>query len=119
MLTKMHQRTALVAPHQAGVADNVRGGIAASLRCSRTTETSLWECLDHIVTLGEDHLRRVLVAYAAHYNDVRPHFALVKDVPLSRPVQRFGEVMARSILGGLHHGYCRTWCSMSRPVPYG
>jgi Integrase core domain len=47
------------------------------------------ECLDHIVILGEDHLRRVLAAYAAYYNDVRPHLALAKDAPLSRPVQHY------------------------------
>ena len=61
------------------------------------------ECLDHIVILGEDHLRRVLKAYAAYYNHVRPHLALAKDAPLVRPVQRFGHVIARPILGGLHH----------------
>jgi transposase InsO family protein len=66
------------------------------------------ECLDHIVILGEDHLRRVLKAYAAYYNHVRPHLALAKDAPLVRPVQRFGQVTARPILGGLHHQYCRT-----------
>jgi len=66
------------------------------------------ECLDHIVILGEDHLRRVLKAYAAYYNHVRPHLALAKDAPLVRPVQRFGQVIARPILGGLHHQYCRT-----------
>ena len=65
------------------------------------------ECLDHIVILGEEHLRRVLKAYAAYYNHVRPHLALAKDAPLVRPVQRFGEVIARPILGGLHHEYCR------------
>ena len=43
------------------------------------------ECLDHIVILGEDHLRRVLEAYAAYYNYVRPHLALAKDAPLVRP----------------------------------
>src|SRR4029453_15946107 len=31
------------------------------------------ECLDHVVILGESHLRRVLNAYAAYYNHVRPH----------------------------------------------
>jgi transposase InsO family protein len=66
------------------------------------------ECLDHIVILGEDHLRRVLEAYAAYYNHVRPHLALAKDAPLVHPVQRFGEVVGRPILGGLHHEYCRT-----------
>ena len=66
------------------------------------------ECLDHVVILGESHLRRVLKAYAAYYNHVRPHLALAKDAPLGRPVQRFGQVIARPILGGLHHQYCRT-----------
>jgi transposase InsO family protein len=66
------------------------------------------ECLDHIVILGEHHLRRVLKAYVAYYNHVRPHLALAKDVPFSRPVQRYGEIVGRPILGGLHHEYSRT-----------
>jgi len=66
------------------------------------------ECLDHIVIFGEEHLRRVLKAYADYYNYVRPHLALAKDAPLVRPVERFGDVVARPILGGLHHQYCRT-----------
>jgi transposase InsO family protein len=66
------------------------------------------ECLDHIVILGEDHLRRVLGAYGAYYNHFRLHLALAKDAPLVRLVQQFGEVAARPILGGLHHEYYRT-----------
>jgi transposase InsO family protein len=66
------------------------------------------ECLDHFAIFGEDQLRQVLKAYAAYYNHVRLHLALAKDAPLVRPVQRFGEVIARPILGGLHHEYCRT-----------
>ena len=65
------------------------------------------ECLDHIVIFGETHLRQVLKAYAAYYNHVRTHLALTKDAPLSRPVHRFGDVIAKPILGGLHHEYCR------------
>jgi len=65
------------------------------------------ECLDHIVVLGEAHLRRILTAYATYYNDVRTHLALGKDAPARRPIQRFGEIAARPILGGLHHEYCR------------
>ena len=64
------------------------------------------ECLDHMVILGEGHLCQLLKAYAAYYNHVRPHLVLVKDAPLLRPVQRFGEVAAKPILGGLHHHYC-------------
>ena len=65
------------------------------------------ECLDHIVILDEDHFRRVLEPYAAYYNDVRPHLSLAKDAPLVRPAQRFGRVITRPILGGLHHQYCQ------------
>ena len=66
------------------------------------------ECLDHIVIFGEDHLRRILQAYADYYNRVRTHLALAKDAPLVRPVQRFGDISVRLFLGGLHHEYCRT-----------
>jgi len=31
------------------------------------------ECLDHVVILGESHLRRVLKAYAAYYNHASEH----------------------------------------------
>ena len=66
------------------------------------------ECLDHIVVFGDAHLRRVLKAYAGYYNNVRTHLSLSKDAPLIRPAQRFGSIVARPILGGLHHEYCRT-----------
>jgi len=60
-----------------------------------------------MVILGEDHLCRVLKAYAAYYNHIRTHLSLAKDAPLVRPAQRFGRVITRPILGGLHHQYCR------------
>src|SRR5258708_17288711 len=31
------------------------------------------ECVDHIVVLGETHLRRVLKSYARYYNETRTH----------------------------------------------
>jgi transposase InsO family protein len=65
------------------------------------------ECLDHVVVLGEAHLRRVLRAYADYYNLARTHLALAKDSPLGRPVQTTGSVMAIPFLGGLHHRYAR------------
>jgi transposase InsO family protein len=66
------------------------------------------ECLDHLAIFGEAHLRQVLKAYATYYNNVRTHLSLGKDAPLIRPIQRFGNIAARPILGGLHHEYCRT-----------
>ena len=65
------------------------------------------ECVDHIIVLGEMHLRRVLKSYADYYNCVRTHRSLNKDAPVSRPVQRTGVISARTILGGLHHHYAR------------
>jgi transposase InsO family protein len=65
------------------------------------------ECLDHVIVLGEAHLRRILKNYAAYYNGVRTHRSLQKDAPVSRPVQQTGVISSRAILGGLHHLYVR------------
>ena len=50
------------------------------------------ECLDQILIFGEAHLRLVLSAYAAYYNQARTHLALGKDAPLHRAVQRSGAI---------------------------
>ena len=65
------------------------------------------ECVDHIIVLGEEHLRRILKNYAAYYNSVRTHRSLHKDAPMYRPVQRSGAISSQDILGGLHHQYVR------------
>ena len=65
------------------------------------------ECVDHVIVLGEAHLRRILKSYARYYNETRTHLALDKDAPVSRPVQRTGVISSRAILGGLHHHYAR------------
>jgi transposase InsO family protein len=65
------------------------------------------ECVDHIVVLGETHLRRILQTYAGYYNKIRTHRSLYKDAPVSRPVQPTGSIKSQPILGGLHHHYVR------------
>ena len=65
------------------------------------------ECVDHIVVLGEMHLRRVLKSYARYYNETRTHRSLDKDAPISRPVQWDGSIMSHALIGGLHHHYIR------------
>ena len=65
------------------------------------------ECTDHFIAFNEEHLRRILLKYATYYNEVRTHIALGKDAPCTRPIERFGAIIADSILGGLHHRYAR------------
>ena len=65
------------------------------------------ECLDRMLIFGEQHLRRILSAYAAYYNQSRTHLALQKDAPLHRAVQRSDVIVAIPILARLHHQYVR------------
>ncbi len=85
---------ATASPWQNGFAERLIGSIRR-------------ECLDHIIVLGEAHLRRILQTYAGYYNDIRTHWSLDKDAPISRPVQCAGIIKSHSILGGLHHHYVR------------
>jgi len=63
---------------------------------------------DHVVALGEEHLRRVLRSYASYYNETRTHRSLNKDAPIPRPVQRIARIASHALDGGLHHQYVRT-----------
>ena len=67
------------------------------------------ECLDHIVVIGERHLRGILSNYVDYYNETRTHLALAKDAPEPRsahaPSQ--GRVVEVPRVGGLHHEYRR------------
>ena len=59
------------------------------------------ECVDHLIVIGETHLRRVLKSYAGYYNNFRTHRSLNKDTPVSRPAQRIGSIKSHAIRGGL------------------
>ena len=67
------------------------------------------ECLNHMIVLGERHLRRILRSYVDYYNSTRTHLSLDKDSPEGRPVQRpdQGKVIELKHVGGLHHEYVR------------
>ena len=67
------------------------------------------ECLDHVVVLGEGHLRRIMKRYLRYYRETRSHLALEKDAPVSRAVQlpERGKVIEIPEAGGLHHRYER------------
>src|SRR5215831_1229052 len=65
------------------------------------------ECLDHIIVLGEHHLRWTLKRYVRYYLAYRSHLSLEKDSPNSRPAQSAGQIVANPQVGGLHHRYER------------
>src|SRR5260370_12898302 len=65
------------------------------------------ECTDHLLVFNAEHLRRILAKYATYYNVVRTHVSLGKDAHCRRPVERFGDIVAYPVLGGLHHRYAR------------
>jgi Integrase core domain len=63
------------------------------------------ECLDHVVVFSERHLRHLRLSYMTYYNGARSHLSLEKDAPVSRAVDRAGQILCRPTLGGLHHLY--------------
>jgi transposase InsO family protein len=80
--------------------------------CERFLGSVRRECLDHILVLGETHLRRVLREYVAYFNQDRPHQGIRQRIPGDAavpPVQAggVGNVRALPVLGGLHHAYRR------------
>ena len=91
------RRPAFQSPWQNGTAERFVGSVRREL-------------LDHVVVLGEDHLRRLLREYIDYYNAGRVHTA-IGDAPEgrkseSRPSAN-AEVIALPRVGGLHHRY--TW----------
>lgn len=67
------------------------------------------ECLDHVIVLGERHLRTILRGYFGYYHRWRTHLSLLKDAPEPRAIQppEMGEVIEICEVGGLHHRYER------------
>jgi transposase InsO family protein len=67
------------------------------------------ECLNHVLVLGQAHLRRILACYVDYYHHSRTHLALNKDAPEFRPIEfsAAGKIVQRPEVGGLHHRYFR------------
>jgi putative transposase len=89
------KRTAFRSPWQNGTAERWVG------TCKR-------ELIDHVVVLGEDHLRRLLRDYVRYYNADRVHTRLA-DAPERRPFEVRPSIGAKVVglprVGGLHHRY--------------
>jgi transposase InsO family protein len=87
----------------------------ANALCERLLGTLRRECLDLVIPLTENHLRRIVQAWLPHYNAGRPHMSLGPGMPQPPPglpirqqTYRHGlpehmHVVVRPILGGLHH----------------
>jgi hypothetical protein len=76
----------------------------------RVIRTLRQECLDHVLVLNERHLEAVLGEYVRFYNADRPHRSLGLTPPrptVRDPCASSGPVVARPVLGGLHHVYQR------------
>ena len=66
------------------------------------------EVTDRMLIFGEQHLRRVLAEYTAHYSRRRPHRSLTlrpprPDAPVREPIG--GRILRRPVLGGLINEY--------------
>ena len=89
----------------------------ANALCERLLGTLRRECLDYLIPLSENHVRWILQAWVLHYNAGRPHMSLgpgIPQPPSHLPVAlhlhrhqlpQHLKVVARPILGGLHHEY--------------
>ncbi len=78
--------------------------------CERFLGSVRRECLDHVIILGEDHLRAVLAEYVAYFNGSRPHQGLAQRIPTPSSAicsSAGGRIVALPVLGGLHHEYRR------------
>ena len=89
----------------------------ANALCERLIGTLRRECLDFVIPCTEHHLRYIMHAWVPHYNAGRPHMSLgpgIPQPPSSLPAllcerrhqwPKSYHVVARPILGGLHHDY--------------
>jgi putative transposase len=80
----------------------------ANAFAERWVRTVRTECVDWMLVLGRRHLKRILRAYAAHYNGRRPHRVLELKTPDPGPepgpwAAAGACVRRHDVLGGLIH----------------
>jgi hypothetical protein len=71
------------------------------------------KCLDHILILSERQLYRLVGQYVVCFNHSRPHQGMGQRIPdpqaqeddVSETEERTQCIVARPVLGGLHHDY--------------
>ena len=77
--------------------------------CERAIGSIRRDCLDHVIVLNENHLRRILKSYFQYYHEARAHLSLERNAPIPREVELAsrGKVISLPQMGGLHHRYAR------------
>ena len=82
----------------------------ANAYAERFVGTVRRECLDHLLIVGNRHLRRVLAEFHTHDNDHRPHQAR-KQLPPNHSTNQVTDPTARiqrkQLLGGVINEYYR------------
>ena len=92
-------RTAYRAPRQNATCERFLGSVRRA-------------CLDHLLVLGEAHLRRILREDVAYCNGARPHQGVQQRIPDGPEgpgvtAETHGKIRAIPVLAGLHHTYQR------------
>jgi putative transposase len=89
----------------------------ANALCERLIGTLRRECLDCVIPLTANHVPRLLAAWVPHYNHGRLYMSLGPGIPQPPPplpvtlhahrhrLPAQLHVVARSVVGGLHHEY--------------
>jgi transposase InsO family protein len=82
----------------------------ANAFAERLVGTLRRECLDHMLIVGERHLRKILAEFARHYNEHRPHQSLRQEAPqrTSSAADITARIERRQVLSGLINEYRRT-----------
>jgi transposase InsO family protein len=81
----------------------------ANAIAERWVKSARTECLDHMFVFNECHLRSALGEYVIYFNHWRPHRSIGQRAPCRSPQtasdQKGRKIIARPVLGGLHHVY--------------
>ena len=66
------------------------------------------DCLDHLIILNAEHLKRMLTEYFEYYHHDRTHLGLGKVTPHGSPLDKRsenGRIVKHPRVGGLHRRY--------------
>ena len=88
----------------------------ANAFCERLIGSARRECLDFMIPLNEQHVRKILKAWINHYNRARPHSSLGPGIPAPtsakveplvkrHQIPENHRILITPVLGGLHHEY--------------